>query len=216
MARIVTAGNEKFKEMIPYSVAKAEALGYEVDVYDLGGLGFGRTLSIPTSDVAVHSNGFVPCLFKIAAISISLLAKEPLVWIDGDCVVVDKIDELFSLVGDIAVTRRPEREVAAVGANPLAGFINTGVIAFNPTIATADFMGLWTEEAIRLNHEQGAMNSLLKGGGPLAIIEDLPCEVYNNYYFDGAFGQSQENAKIIHYKSQFRGRHPALLEKARR
>jgi len=59
MARIVTAGDAKFKEMIPYSVAKAEALGYEVDVYDLGGLGFGRPLSADALDVSVHSNGFV-------------------------------------------------------------------------------------------------------------------------------------------------------------
>jgi len=211
MARIVTAGNEKFKEMIPYSVAKAEALGYEVDVYDLGELGFGRTLSTEALDVSVLPSGFIPCLFKLTAIAESLRTwLEPVVWIDGDCVVMDRIDELFAFSGDIAVTRRPEREVAAVGANPLAGFINTGVMAFNPTNATTDFFGLWRQEAIRLNHEQGAMNSLLKKGVPSTIFEEFPCEVYNNYYFDGAFGQSQEGAKILHYKSQFRGRHPAL------
>ncbi len=209
MARIVTAGDAKFKEMIPYSVAKAEALGYEVDVYDLGGLGMGIPLPTPQADTA-EDRGYDPCLFKLEAIERSLKKGAPIVWIDGDCVLQERVDELFNESYDVGLAYRTYLERLVLESARRAGAINTGVMTFYPTPAVFNFLPMWREKAIEMNHEQGAMNELIKATGCLIFPRIFPCGIYNNYYFDSYFGETQEGAKILHYKSQFRGRHPAL------
>jgi hypothetical protein len=53
--RLITAGNAKFSNFIAKSVEKARLLGYQYQVYDLGGLWFGKNMFI--EDESFHKHG---------------------------------------------------------------------------------------------------------------------------------------------------------------
>lgn len=53
---IVTAGNHRFFDVINHSVNQCKKLGYQIEVYDLLNLGFGKEWTVKDSNF--QANGF--------------------------------------------------------------------------------------------------------------------------------------------------------------
>ena len=197
LGRVVTAADAKFAPFATYLKQKAQLLGYPVTVFDLGGLGYGPPLETASSDLVKKS--FVPCVFKPRAIrrALELTQEEYLLWIDSDCTIEEKIDEIFTSDYDVGVTRRDEAEVYRYRNNPKVGEINSGVIFFRRSVRLDSFLEQWEGRARFHNLEQQALNELVANGLPGVRFKKFPCRVYNNFYFDS---QNTERVKVIHYK----------------
>jgi len=206
VGRIVTAGDATFKPFVMQTMAKAKALGYRVNVYDLGGLGFGEPLSTDPSDLKKDS--FVPCTFKPLAIRRALLEwkefrtywpETHLVWLDADAFLQTRIEEVFTDDYDVGVTERPAREIEMYRENPKVGRINSGVIFFRCSEELFPFLDEWESRAMKYNLEQQALNELVSENS--LRFKMFPCQTYNNYLFDG-----RGEPKVVQYKGNRRAR----------
>jgi len=232
--KILTAGNFKFKTMLETNIKQARKYGYESIVYDLGGLGFGKPFEIDNK--SFHEKGYywiidestdrqTRAFHKTAMVKDCLdNTKDFVVYLDGDAILVDKIDEILGDY-DVGITVRPPEEVRATHTrfsgkqDIIDGYINAGVIFFNNTEATLRFVDRWTQETEKLMNDQAALNSLLQKHFPLKPNQSIELEgtkirtfdtrLYNWYYFDKAAdllykdvkNTNEKRAKIIHYKS---------------
>jgi len=169
LGRVVTAADAKFAPFATYLKQKAQLLGYPVTVFDLGGLGYGVPLETDHRDLVKKS--FVPCVFKPRAIrrALEITKEEYLIWIDSDCTIEEKIDEIFTSDYDVGVTRRDEAEVYRYRNNPRVGEINSGVIFFRRSERLADFLDRWELRAIAHNLEQQGQNVVPLAHGPFLI-----------------------------------------------
>jgi len=187
------------------TMAMAKALGYRVNVYDLGGLGFGEPLWTEAGDLKKDS--FVPCCFKPRAIKAALMewkmrggrGETHLVWLDADAFLQDRIDEVFTDDYDVGVTERPAREIEMYRENPKVGRINSGVIFFRCSKELFPFLDEWECRALKYNLEQQALNELASENS--LRFKMFPCRTYNNYLFDG-----RGTPKVVHYKGNRRSR----------
>ena len=206
MGRVITAADAKFAPYATCLKYKALALGYPVTVFDLGG-GHGQPLETERRDLAKQS--FIPCVFKPRAIraALEITSERYLMWIDADCHLEAKIDEIFTDDYDVGVTERDPWEVNKYRNNPKVGAINTGVIFFRRSDRLADFLDRWELRAMVHNLEQQGLNELVANGLPGLRFKKFPCRIYNNYYFDSGNTKEQPK-KIIHYKG---GRQVRLL-----
>jgi len=216
--KIVTAGDEKFKEMVGFSVRTAKKLGYETIIFDLGGLGVGKRYEIKRDDFSVGKHygvyaikvPFKPKLLKRALEK----TDEFLVWLDGDAFLISKIDEV---VGDydIGVTMRRQEERGKSPYPSISGYINAGVLFINNTKGARKFIDMWIKEIpnTKSGSDQEALNSLIKqvtdfkGGcyNKIYNLDDIKIkifktDIYNHYYFD----ETLEQAKIVHFKGSRR------------
>jgi len=233
---ILTAGNSRFKKMIKTSIKQSKKLGYTPSVYDLGGLGFGKPFGV--ENALFHEKGYywnvkgvigrkTRGFHKMSIIKDFLENNsEFTVYLDGDAILVDKIDEVKGDY-DIGLTVRPQEEVEEVRRacggtkDILDGYINAGVIFFNYTEGALRFIDIWEKEAQRLRNDQKGLNSLLKNFFPLEAnkfinlegvkIRTFDTRTYNCYYFDVSksllpFSKSEyaKKAKILHFKSDMR------------
>jgi len=240
---ILTAGNFRFKKMIKTSIKQSKKMGYTPFVYDLGGLGLGKLLEI--KDKSFQEKGHFGYHQGIENRQIRGIHKLTLfrdyynrrfdftVYIDGDAILVDKIDEVKGDY-DIGLTVRPKEEFDAIdrqfnGAKNLVdGYINAGVMFFNYTEAALRFMDIWIKEAKRLKDDQIALNSLLKRHFPLRPGQEVDIDgvkirmfdarIYNYYFFDTnnkAYAAIKDldvnKAKIMHFKGNSRGHYDAFF-----
>lgn len=191
---IITAADWRFKAGAENLQLAAEAFGYRFQAYDLGGLGFG----IPhvVNDKQFVQEGFYnyttsvwksKALHKPSVVSHALRdASELVVYLDADTILCDRIDEI---VGDysIGVTiRRPVEPCVNIGK------VNAGVVFFNPV--AADLVAEWEELTEECGNDQRALNRLHQKHPDR--FREFPTDLYNWYYF----GESQETAKILHFK----------------
>jgi hypothetical protein len=214
--RVITAADHRMKPWLERCVKAAEKF-YPVTVYDLGGLGYGKPLTAPEGDLEWRK-GYLPCLFKIDAISDALGGKEPILWLDADCILTQNVDELLKANPNVALALRKEGDVGA-------GHANTGVMVWWPFEETMILLDAWKQRAVNWQSEQRALNSLFphQEGNETSLV-NLPwmdcivqasCRwlpwVYNDYYFeDGSRG-----AKVVHYKSDQRHRWPVETTKGK-
>lgn len=208
---VVTAGDAKFRDHVERSKAKAEALGCNVIVYDLGGLGFGKSLETPPEDLRKQGHGFISCLFKHTIIEEALREYDRVVYLDGDAILKSPIDSVFNDEFDVGVTIRTVKEIRQYLGNSKVGYFNSGVLFFRQTSATFGFIEKWREKSSEVEIEQAAINELIiphMKWDPSSKVEppsyvELPglkvrvldCLEYNNFYKD------KRRAKIIHYKN---------------
>lgn len=184
--RVVTAADHKMKDWCERCV-EAASKWYPVDVYDLGGLGFG--IDAPTdAENLTWDNGYLPCLFKIPIVAHGLTADDAVLWLDSDCILQRNVDELLDHNTIAVAALRKEGDVGA-------GRINTGVMLWRKHKFSVPALATWSNLATLSRSEQKAFN---------AIVEHdrnnytLVGPEYNNYYFDGS------DAAIIHYKTDKR------------
>lgn len=184
---VVTAADHRMHDWMDRCKRAAEGLGYKVLAVDLD------QLTEQDFGLERDADGFLPCYFKIPVIKLALVQDSEVLYLDADCIMQDRVDEIWRKEFDIAITLRKEPEV-----HPKAGIFNTGVIAVERNILTPDMLIGWQERTRKMGSEQQALNSTMFQR--CWDVATLPGEVYNNYYFDG----SEEQAKIVHYKGDVR------------
>lgn len=205
MIKIVIAGDKNFAAYVTKGKETTEALGYEVLVYDLGGLGYGKPFSGRVSD---EINAKIPCKPHIILDALdSVNDNEYLVWLDADALIIDRIDEIQEDY-DIAVTVRQPKAVE----NTLP--INAGIVFIKKTPAAIEFIKKWIKLSDLGVSDQPPLNQLASvvcaDIGSTVIregtkIKVYPCAVYNNFYFAK---KDRPGIKIKHYKSKLRNLYP--------
>lgn len=205
MIKIVIAGDKNFEAYVRKGKETTEALGYEVLVYDLGGLGYGKSFQGRVSDAV---NAKIPCKPHIILDALgSINDNEYLVWLDADAIIIDNIDEIQDNY-DIGVTVRQPKAVE----NMLP--INAGIVFIRKTQAAIEFVKKWIELSDIDISDQPPLNKLSSvvcaDIGSTVIRENTkikvyPCAVYNNFYFAK---KDKPGIKIKHYKSKLRHLYP--------
>lgn len=202
---IATAANYRMRGFALSCVKSAEKLGYQVIVYNLGGLGFGKPFAVDNE--IFQKDGFYDRInpsrynrgsHKTEIVKACLRSnREFIVLLDANIVVMDKIDEMVGSY-DIGLTIRPEWEVEKVikkHSHPFiyGGYVNAGVMCFNATEAALRFVDEWEEKTRELHDDQGAINAMLQEFFPLKSgqtierkgvkIRTFDTPHYNYYYF---------------------------------
>ncbi len=194
---ILTAGNAKFKTMIKHSRSTAVKLGYQFFVYDLGDLGFGEKLFLPSpvKTTCVHKPGMIRKFLQTT--------KEFTTYLDGDAFLVDRIDEVTSADYDIGVTVRRQDEYEV---SKSFGWLNAGVMFFRP--GALPFIDLWEQHATDMQDDQLGFNRIINPDNlyirpdqvltiGAARIKTFPADIYNYYHFPEKPGR----AKVLHFRS---------------
>ena len=181
---LITAANFALKDYVLQSMASAKSLGYELLVYDLGGLGVEGSIPFAVNDESFQKDGFYVLLdngrwksrslFKPAVVK-NAMASRPttfIVWLDADAQVIRAIDDI---VGDydIGVTSRRlsgkeswrwpnlKNHVWEKYFQYYMGELNAGVIFFAPTDAARAFVEQWGAKTQELQNDQLALNRLI-------------------------------------------------------
>lgn len=137
---IVTAGsdNYKFHLTINYNLQKAKEFGYDTQVYDLGGLGFGEAIDDPRCQSRFRrvKSAMKPELLKKAMES----DHRTIVWIDGDATLIRPIDEIEQDNSfDIGLTIRPKVN------RKKSHYTNAGVVFIKNNEAGKQFVQTWVD-----------------------------------------------------------------------
>lgn len=196
---IVVASDIKLKKFIGPCIESIQKTGYNPIVYNLGGLDFGIPFEANTSDTSLQKFPKKPFVIKDA---LSNLPKDSwLAWIDIDCIMQQSIDDAISDDYDVGLTFRKNH-------------INTGVNFWKHNIAALSFLDKWCVAAINANGDQNGLNNMCDIKSNTLINQTLDIagttvkvfdsKIYNNFFFK----KSQDNAKILHYKSKHRARFP--------
>lgn len=185
---------------------KASALkaGHEID-----------TPFLPTDDgwIASQPELYLSLCWKYKLIYIQEqleTTKEHLIWVDGDCIINQRLDIDEALGNcDVGFTLRDIKDRHTTREPVRDGYINSGVIFIRNNIAARSFFNDCRQHLLCSLYDQEAFNiELLKHSAmeahnskfqsSSAMIKMLDCRVYNNFYFD----QTTANAKITHFKSK--------------
>lgn len=245
--KILVAANYRMRRLAYACVESAKRLGYSVILYDLGGLGFGKSFIV--HDNAFQKKGFYRKIahrrycfgdHKPAIIKDCLRSfNEFIVYLDADTVLIDRID---GIIGDydVGLTVRPKWEVEKVIKKAYDdnyfiydGYVNAGVMCFNPTEATNRFLEQWEYKITELHDDQGAINDMLKKYFPLKngqLIETQGIKIrtfdtmqYNYYYFHTPQNTKSyfaiqndiklkwQDARILHFKGKMRHEYSRIM-----
>jgi hypothetical protein len=231
---VLTCADERFAASVQASLSSLRRLGYRGVVYNLGGLGFGIpypvTSELLEQKTVVSSNGFwfKSCVYKPEIISHCLqhIGESLVVYLDGDAVMLDRVDELAGIDFDIGVTlrRNEEREFDRQAGKSCAGFrhaANAGVLFFRNSPQTRFFVSRWAELSAEMQTDQGALNRLIEEAGipahgnsgtvATALVKGFPTNIYNYYYFDDE-PQPSSSPKILHFKHKYQDVFSGLLD----
>lgn len=189
-------------------VNSIRAFGYDCEVYDLGGLGYGIDFPVPGNDLhfelprteddpasgRVSKSLFKPAVIKDAR---NRFPGQTLIWVDADTVLRKefKIGTDF----DIGVAQRPQSELwlemsGDFAAQDRIGKYNAGMIIFNPTGKTGLFIELWSGLTASIMNDQIALNRAIKQH--IAAVKVLPFH-YNS-------PQDSEKTVLYHIKGKKR------------
>lgn len=187
----------------------AEAQGYTVVLHDLK--------EDPMDSVTAAHDYRVNCYFKPFVILEALdVMRDDIAWVDGDCLVRDRFDEILDGC-DVALTLRRFGGPQMMNlTNPprrdtYDGYINAGVMAFKNNDATKRFIEKWIAEQPNGRADQDAMNRVLlrrttmnQYGEVVDVngcrVRLVPCDTYNFFYFP----EDHRGAKILHVKGSLR------------
>jgi hypothetical protein len=205
MIKVVIAGDKNFEAYVKKGTDTTQALGYEVLVYDLGGLGYGKPFIGRVSD---EVNAKIPCKPHIILDALtSVEDSQYLVWLDADALILERIDEIQDDY-DIGVTVRQPKNIE----NTMP--INAGIVFIKKTPEAIEFIKKWIELSDQGVSDQPPLNQLASvvcaDIGSTVIrdntkIKVYPCAVYNNFYFAK---KDKPGIKIKHYKSKLRDLYP--------
>ncbi len=205
MIKVVIAGDKNFEAYVKKGTETTEALGYEVLVYDLGGLGYGKPFTGRVSD---EVNAKIPCKPHIILDALNDVAENDyLIWLDADALILDRVDEI-QLDYDIGVTVRQPKVVE----NALP--INAGIVFVKKTNAAIDFINRWivlSDQGVSDQPPLNKLSNVVCADIGSTVIRDnvkikvFPCATYNNFYFAK---KDKPGIKIKHYKSKLRHLYP--------
>lgn len=209
---VLIAADWRFKTSADYLKESAERFGYKVQAYDLGNLGFGKPYDT-CNDNFVHygyycmaneSIGWKSKGWHKPNIILDCLktAKETVVYMDADTVLLSPIDEITGSY-DIGVTVRRTNEGQA-----RIGRINAGVIFFNH--GAIDLVEAWANLTVRYSNDQKALNELHQLHE--YRFKTFPTDIYNYYYFSEGLGE----AKILHFKNDHQSKIEGFIHDQRR
>ncbi len=190
------------KKYADFLRASLEFNGVSYLAYDLGGLGYGEQLQADVAATPFSNFPSKPMVLQHALRTCS--DGDVVVWLDADTWLKADLQDL-SCDFDVAVTLR-QRE----SFNNKERWINSGVVAIRKSRESEKFLNKWLELSRAVQGDQYALNKLVfpsskeTGYDGECKIVGLPCEIYNNFLFDG----TEVSAKVIHYKADVRHRHP--------
>jgi hypothetical protein len=190
-----------YQRMTENMKRSAEARGYEVSIF--------RLATDPMDEFRSGGDYRVNCYFKPHVVLNALESlEEDVVWVDGDCLVRERFDEILDGC-DVAVTLR--RFEPNTIRDVYDGYVNAGVMAFRNNAAARSFISAWIAELPRGRADQDALNRVLLNytdmnhygevadvGG--CRVKFLSCDVYNFFYFP----EDHSGAKILHVKGHLR------------
>lgn len=211
--KIVTAANARFKNIVDNMVDSAKSFGYEVIVYDLGGLGSGKIFTMPDfikkeeqelfnekgyNKVLIEGRRFSMSLWKPSVIKQAMIdfSDEQIIWLDADTEIKSPLGDISGDY-DIGVAKRSKAEMQKIynninmGAsvfNKFQGKYNAGVIIFNPSYSSKKFVDHWEYATERFGNDQLALNVQLDTGE--VVVKAFP----NTYNSDVV-----ESDTIIHH-----------------
>lgn len=196
---VITAADKNFEEMVKVCADSSINLGYKTQVYDLGGLGYGKPFQAKISTQVGAKIPSKPSIIKDAISQVNI--GDYVVWLDADTIMWDHL----AIEGfyDIGVTVRKPK----TAENDLP--INAGVVFVKKTNQALKFLNEWIKLCETGKSDQVELNKLsnVKSSDIDSTvirnetrIKVFPCDLYNNFYFK----KSQLHAKIIHYKSKHR------------
>jgi hypothetical protein len=177
MIAIAIGANADHRDFALYAKASAEAFGYKVVLYDLGGLGEGRKIEVVRpNDFERRKNKIIRALFKTEVVRRTLEDYEKVVMIDTDCIIKRPIDEAFEDDFHIGLTLRPrppislEKRISQQELERLPeekryrlGCFNSGVMFFQQKEQTFNLIKAWEELAqdAETESDQAGMNRLV-------------------------------------------------------
>jgi len=221
--------NFSFRGVIQETIKKANECGYKPVVYDLGSLGIGKPFSQKIKDKTFATKGYYEkevrkgykskSLFKPEIVKVCMEEHNDLtVYLDGDALLCDNIDNIVADDYDIGVTLRAPSELSGAWYEEhfdIVKYVNAGVIFFNPTPATKNFLDVWQTTTKEVSNDQKALNQLTcpdqyPEAYSIHTINDVrvkyfPCETYNYYYFNEKY---EPGIKIMHFKGPVRNYYP--------
>jgi hypothetical protein len=196
--RVVTAANDNkyFPELVKQCQGSVEAQGYQIEVYDLGGLGYGNQ-----TFAGVELSPIQACRLKPSVILDALDGLSPdelLVWTDADTAFVDTIDEVDTKDYDVGLIHRTH--------DPNQPIVSGVLFVYNTEKARA-FIQAWRDivptkptkgrQTLRRQGDQIYLNRLLTEQPSFPVrIKQFPYLIYNNYEV-----KIEPTTKIIHYKT---------------
>jgi hypothetical protein len=227
MIRVITAADDVFKHAVMLTVNASARAGYTTEVYDLGGLGFGKPYPRP-EQYKNHrrSHLFGPCKlidqnvrgvapWKPALIRDVLLTCKPedyVVWLDADAWIIRPLNAIQTDDYDIGVTVRNANET-----DHGHGLINAGVLFLRPTQAALNFIDRWIQEIplSTVQSDQFTLNDLLErenvfrsrdavSVGYNTRFKFFRAEQFNFYY---APKPLLPTTAIVHFKRDTRKKH---------
>lgn len=163
----------------------------------------------PITEFVHKGNYKVPCHFKPNIIRLMLeMYKDDVVWLDADCLVVSRFDELLSNT-DMAFTMRRITQNRSF----YDGLLNAGVVAFRYTPGAIEFLDRWIKELPNGFSDQDALARLISEGFAFdkygtgifsnvgkTVVSAMACDFYNFVYLP----EEPKAAKIIHVKGHQR------------
>ena len=195
--KIVTAANDKFKIYIDVLQRQCDKLKYDLEIYDLGGLGTGIPADVKHNHFQkhgwyhqMHGPWRTKALHKPSIIS-HALKDEPIAYLDADAFPVARFDEVWDQDFNIGVTERCRDEKDAKVLGP----INAGVMFFKPSAKAAVLE--WDKLTRIAGNDQRGMCKLLQNPGSGFKFFRFPVRIYNYYRFPETPGPE---TKIYHFK----------------
>jgi len=183
MITFVIAGDKNFKYFVDTAIEHIKGVGYQVLVYDLGNLGYGKSF---IGRYGSKEGAKIPCKPHIIRDALNDIDDDQyLVWFDADALIFDRIDEIQTEY-DIGVTVRQPKQVE--NTNP----INAGIVFIKKNKRSIKFIDQWIELSDKDISDQPPLNQLAKvvcadRGNTVSRdgvkIKVFPCEIYNNFYF---------------------------------
>lgn len=219
--KIVTAGSDNYNyaRTINYSNANAVKFGYEVKVYDLGGLGFGEKIEDRRCETAIRQ----PKIAMKPELILNTVrsSRGTVAWIDGDAVLIKPIDDIEQDDSfDIGVTVRPKARVKKTQ------YINAGIMFVKCNEAAQRFLSYWiasippTPEDLTKKHDGYCDQTVLEEkiilprfNRPLwdhigevidldgVRVKLFDCERYNNFWLHEQMVAPGPDTRILHFKN---------------
>jgi len=218
---IVTAGDFNYRDIMQVSQERALRFGYEMIVYDLGGVGFGREFAVDGDSFSRFGMPFPSCLHKPKVVK-DCLGGLPegahLLYLDADAVLNAPIDGAFGGF-DVGVTLRRQGWVGKGPCPRFTGYIQAGVLFFVNNRETRGFVDRWDEATAQYKCDQRALNEMIdphtdwrsydvvvEADG--VRVKIFRTDEYNFFYFGE--GYSDKN-KVLHFKAEHRKHFRELL-----
>ena len=201
---IVTAADSKYKSIVEDSIQKSSALGFQIQVYDLGGLGSG--IKFEEENESFKKNGYYELLddswpsrslFKPKVIKLAMNQfSDKILWLDADAHLV-KVPDFGDDNFDIGIALR-EKPIELKFSRPhyRYGLYNAGVILFNNTELARDFVDRWASLTDSKRNDQLALNILLSGHFQHFYDEPIRIREFSAHYNSSVLTDDT----VIHHK----------------